>query len=505
MTPRSSAVRPEHEVLADLASLCASPGYIHVVALLSFRHAIVVFGDELTAQAMSRQFSGNHIIPAEITTLIGLMMQAPINFALPGSDAMARYLERTEALLHELHEAIVQPGTEFILAELESEAPSSPFTAGKVLREIMFYGGLSAYAFQYRDMAPQRYSADADWLLANRGVRLDVAHAVCRTVVKILQERVVHTVASFVDAPPEHGSMLSGFTFSSSELASRVCLPIGDVLAVLDAFSLPEDERNSAFTSLHEFNVAYAYPLIRKSDDEFVLLQHYSFAEAFYSTPSYWILGDEAYTPQAARHRGDFTEKFAFDRLVHVFGPGYVFRNVEIVESKGTTIGEIDVLVLFGDHAIVVQAKSKRLTLAARSGNEVELRKDFKGAVEDAVAQARKCADAIVEPAVTLVARDGSRVPLASGLRSVLPVCVVADHYPALAFQSSQFLDLKGYGVRGSCPHDRSLRSGHDHRDVGVAVTAAELPDSARSFRGETPVRARACPVGLPPPAEPLA
>ena len=158
--------------------------------------------------------------------------------------------------------------------------------------------------------------------------------------------------------------------------------------AVLRAFSLPKEERNSGFTSLNRFNVAYAYPLIPKSADEFVLLQHYSIAEAFYNTPFYWMLADDAYASVASRNRGEFTEAFAYQKLIQLFGERHVFRNVDIQKSKRETLGEIDVLVIFGDQAIVLQAKSKMLTLEARSGNETELRKDFKAAVQDAADQA---------------------------------------------------------------------------------------------------------------------
>ena len=46
--------------------------------------------------------------------------------------------------------------------------------------------------------------------------------------------------------------------------------------------------------------------------------------------------------------------------------------------GKGKKVGEIDVLVIFGDRAIVLQAKSKRLTLEARKGNDNQIKDDFK-------------------------------------------------------------------------------------------------------------------------------
>jgi hypothetical protein len=58
-----------------------------------------------------------------------------------------------------------------------------------------------------------------------------------------------------------------------------------------------------------------------------------------------------------------------------VFDDERVYGNVDIRETKATKTGEIDVLVVWGDRAIVVQAKSKRLMLEARKGNDQVMRR----------------------------------------------------------------------------------------------------------------------------------
>ena len=85
-----------------------------------------------------------------------------------------------------------------------------------------------------------------------------------------------------------------------------------------------------------------------------------------------------------------------------------MFQNVELLKSKGEVLGEIDVLVIFGNRAIVLQAKSKKLTLQARKGNDLQLQSDFKAAVQDSVDQAFACADLLDDPSVTLRCRDGT-------------------------------------------------------------------------------------------------
>src|SRR5207253_11321802 len=96
---------------------------------------------------------------------------------------------------------------------------------------------------------------------------------------------------------------------------------------------------------------------------------------------------DKDYAAEAMKHRGQITEDFSRERLEKVFGKDRVHANVDIIESKGKKAGEIDVLVLFGNRAIVLQAKSKRLTLEARKGNDKQIRDDFKKSIQDSYSQ----------------------------------------------------------------------------------------------------------------------
>jgi len=98
------------------------------------------------------------------------------------------------------------------------------------------------------------------------------------------------------------------------------------------------------------------------------------------------------------------------------------------------------VLVVWGDRAIIVQSKSKRLTLAARKGNDQVIRDDFKKSVQDAYDQAAQCAKCLGDDRFTLRVGDGREVALPRELKEIYVFCVVADHYPALSFQARQFL-----------------------------------------------------------------
>ena len=258
----------------------------------------------------------------------------------------------------------------------------------------------------------------------------------CLGIGELLNTRLYETLKSLRDESREEWTLLPGFVFSSYELASRTRLPIDSVRAFIEAFTLQPRKRNTGFNRLNEFNIATAYPFLRKDADEFVALQYYSVSEALYDTPFYWMCEDKAYAPTASRNRGDFAESFAAERLSRVFGAGRVFQNVEVLASKRTTLGEIDVLAMLGSHAIVVQAKSKKLTLAARKGNDGLLRRDFQTAIQSAVDQSFACANALCDGSVTLRTKEGRRVPINGQPQAVFPVALVAEHYPALAGSS---------------------------------------------------------------------
>ena len=435
-------MRSEQAIFDELAALCRSKGFIHAVAFLCFQNNFIHCNDELRAEDMAPMFSDTRLIRTEMTTLIGLMMRAPIDFTLPPPELLSRYIEQSQKLLEELHEAMIAVAKRNISLENAAEPGNSPFIPGEVLREPIFYSGESAYSFQYRDLAPRKYGADAAWLLQNENIDLDVSREVCRSLKVVLDKRVNETLKSLKDQSMPEWTMLPGFTFSCDEIAARINRPVESVRAVVAAFTVPDGERNDTFTSLHSFNVAYEYPFIRLGPDQLILLQYYGISEALYETPFYWMCADEAYASTALQHRGEFTESFAAQRLTQVFGSDRVFKNVEIFKSKGEVLGEIDVLVCFGNRAIVLQAKSKKLTLAARKGNDRLLQHDFKTAIQRAVDQAFACAELLGDPSVALRCKDGQAVPLTERPKTVFPVSVVADHYPALALQALQFLNV---------------------------------------------------------------
>ena len=87
-------MRSEQEIFDDLAAVLCSPrGFIHAVAFICFRDTIVSYSDELKAEDMDQLFLKSRLLRTEVTTLIGLMMRAPIDFILPTPEASSDYIE----------------------------------------------------------------------------------------------------------------------------------------------------------------------------------------------------------------------------------------------------------------------------------------------------------------------------------------------------------------------------------------------------------------------------
>jgi hypothetical protein len=432
-------MRTEQEIFEELGQLCTSPGYIHALAYICLSDNFVWYAESgISKDDLLQKYSWDRLIRAEITILIGLLVKKPIVSSPPALDKLHQYVDETYKLMGELHEAI---SPSLRLADAGSHTPTAVLTTPNnenVFREPILYSGESAYSSQFRDFAVPKYAADDDWLERYKGFRIAEARDVVRAFMKLQDENLTNVVHKLKNMPPEERWVLDGFSVELHELAKRAGHPVARVSNVLAAFTLPEGELNAGFQSVHDFNIVSAKPLFKR-DDLFVLFEQYGLVQALYDSPFYWMLEDATYKDVALQHRGEFAEKFVRERLAHVFGVNKVFRDIKIVDAKGQDLTDIDVLALFADRAVVVQAKSKRLTLQARKGSDVHIRADFQKAVQDAYDQGLKAAAAITTTGHAFVEASGTKLALPH-IREAFIITVVSDHYPALTFQAEEYL-----------------------------------------------------------------
>jgi hypothetical protein len=436
----------EREIFLELEALCTAPGFVHAIAYISSRDNIISYTDEMKVDDLRPLHGRERLVRNEVNALIGLMVKSNIDYTLPDEFTLGSYVARCQDLLEKIHEAM--RGAEWKSLRLRNQGATpehddlnGDLSSGEMMREAIFYGGESAYAFHYRDLAPLRYGRDDPWIISHMGFSIKDAAAVVKAVGHLLNEKSADVFHAANRSRPFAQTFLPGHEFSAAEVVAKSKLPLETVEKIMTAFAYPEGERNAQFNAVDDHNMAAIRPLIRRGDD-YILFNIYDLSEVLYQAPFFWIWKDEPYRPTAQKNRGAFTEDFAEARLVSVFGRANVQVNVNLLRSKDV-LGEFDALVFFGDLAIVLQAKSKQLTAAARKGNEAKLLSDFGGAVQKACDQGYDCGKLLLDPSVRLEDANGVQLAKPTTISRVYVVCLIADHYPALSAQAREYLKFK--------------------------------------------------------------
>ena len=273
------STRAEQEIFDELAGLCASPGYAHAIAYLCSRDNMIWYSGEMKSKDMQHLFSKSRLIRTETSTLIGLMLKSPIDVTLPQPPVLEKYIEATEALLEEIHHAMSVSFWQDIDPTVIAEAGFNPFTRGAALREPIFYGGESAYSFQYRDFSPAKYANDDPWLIANKGFSIQEARNIVFAVSRLQDEKAIAVMRAMRGKAQETWTFLPGNAFLVQEVADYGHIDPVIVDRVLSAFAVLPGVTNEQFKALHDFNIANASPLIRMPDGNFLLFHIYSLVE----------------------------------------------------------------------------------------------------------------------------------------------------------------------------------------------------------------------------------
>lgn len=438
--------REESVILQDLAKLAWSPGYVHAVAHICHRDNIIHINGKLKPSDMDHLFSGERLIRTELTTLIGLMVKQPLDLTPQQVDVIEGYVKRTDALMEELHNSMSYPMFAAMFEAVKTgSAPPNPWH-GSAMREPIFYGAESAYAFQYRDFAPEKYGADDDWMLKNKGFTSGQARTVAKMMCSLMDEKGTRLLIETRTTSSSPSTWLPSFEFSVDEVTLRSGVAREVVDAFFRAFLFAGD--NSGFKEVGDFNEVAARPLLLTDHGTVLLFSHYAICEAIYESPFHWMWQDEDYRPTSVKHRGEFIEQFAARRLRSVFGQQNVHTNVNLYRAAGrNNVAEVDVLVIYGDRLIILQAKAKKLTIAARKGNDLQLKTDFAAAIQKSYDQGWTCANEVLTHGCRLIDEAGNEVKLAPSIKEVFLFNLVSEHYPALAFQARQSLKFEATDV----------------------------------------------------------
>ncbi len=448
-------MKTEQEIFNEIETLSRQDGFWEIIAFFCWKDTYIHFsGDTLNAEVFAQQFDKSRLSRTELSTLIGIACKSGFKAKKLEVDELKERTEYLWQLLEELHSSMSpRQDIAHLLAKYnpQNNIPPPDFSTfmrelspcnglNPMMREAIFYGGNCTFKHQYRDLAKRRYSYDDEWIQENKGFNISQAATVISAIEKIQLDKVNQLISSTKSGPLSYH--LPAFIFDINELIKESNLHEMIVKAVISAFSASPKEGMDCFKSIDDFNHRNAFPIIKIEEGRFATFQTYSLWETLYESPFFWFNSDKKYKALASQNRGAFTEAFTAERLSLVFGKEHVLTNIDIFNGKNKA-GEIDVLVTFGKFALVVQAKSKKLTIEARKGNSKQLESDFKSAIQDANNQAFLCSTLLQSEECIFKDAAGIEVNISSHFKVILPVCILSDHFPALSAQTRHFLKSK--------------------------------------------------------------
>ncbi len=428
------------EIIHELEQLVKEAGYLYSLAIMAHRDLSVDVNEILGINWYER------ISFREFSFLVGLLTKQVLTRDMPSTEVINRHIESTYKLLQQLHECHMDPLKDLLPEALENSEckPEKEkvrdfkklFGSGQWMTEPMFYGAAGAYGFQFLELASRRYVLDDEWLVEKKKCNAVNMAALTQEVKELLEKK-----ARELSRPSNHEdacrAALSVLCFKSDELVS-----VGAEArnAFLQNFSMTPGVDNQHFFYPGSYNRAESHPLIALGNDEYFLPVWFNLAQSVYESPFYWMVSDSEYKETSFRHRGEATEAICCEMLLTVCGSNRVFKNVKVSRNKGQLISDVDVLAILGNKAIIIQAKSKKLTELARQGDESKLRSDFREGIQKAYDQGIACRNAILDHSAVFTSATGETIHIDEAINDAYIVCVTSDEYPAVIHHVDAYL-----------------------------------------------------------------
>ena len=430
--PRSSA-----EIFEDLRKLAQTDGALHEISAIVYRDWVVTVDPKegRVADAPEKRWSTSKLNKNELMLLLGLAVQSESDRTYSAQVGDDTFAVRADQFLRELHDRVLADQASIFDHET-NRFIESPNSIGPMAREAIYYGADSFYLHQFWKFSRLRYRDDATWLLQNAGLSIRPMIDISKFIVDRVNQQM--TAVGYMRSEGHefsHGDLTNSLLISKTDVRKKFGQKSNEFFA---KFATPVTGANSGFTDPFAINAVSISPIIDLGEHLYVPNQYRLF-ETIYESPFYWMMDDKAYVDTEAEHRGAFLEKTAAHIFRSVFGVENVYENVTIRQSAKDIAGEVDALVVYGEFVLVVQAKSKRVTLKARAGDTEALKADFEGAIQAPYRQALKCAE-LIRAGADCLTKDG-KVLAFSSLPRLFPVVVLSDPFPASALLSKLLLE----------------------------------------------------------------
>ena len=435
---KSKPDRDDIAMFADLEQLSQEPGFIYSFCLMVARF-LWMSTDEVAEINWTERPNQE-----EFSLLLGLLVKRPVRLdVIPSNEVILEHAQRTIDLLEELHLFLSSPS----LPEDGSNADDPDhltrmvekygewMNSGRGMIEPIFYGGQGAYDFQFLEMASKRYAADERWILQHKGASLEAFAGIAESLELTTLERL-RAIKPGVTLQEESKAVVHAMTFGPNDLPQTGRQSMEHFVR---EFSFTPGDINGNFNAIGDYNEVLSRPVMAIGGDQFCIPIYPNLPKAIYDNPYYWMVDDEQYRDTALENRGDATESITHDLLTPVFGSRWVFKGVKVAEGKAD-VTDIDVLAVSGNKAVIVQCKSKKLTIDARRGDGRALRVDFTRAVQDAYDQGITARRALLDGSYRLKDAGGAAISLPHELDEVYILCLTGDYYPAILTQARVYL-----------------------------------------------------------------
>lgn len=425
--------RSQNDIIKDLERMTHADGFVYTFCYLVLE-SIWIPQEEIEDIDWFHRLNSQ-----ELSFLLGLMVKRPLNVSRYPSSVEEIHSQASAVtdLMEELHKA-----TTFLSATADLEKFPEGYTSwlksGTGMVEPIFYGGDGAYDFQYLEMAEKRYVHDKKWIKNHLGIGLEDMLEISRQL-KQLSNNQISGIQAELSFAEQCEQILAVFLFGPDDIQG---ISNDSVQCFLQRFTVTPGTVNENFHTVGEYNVVHSHPILRLDTERYFLPIYSNLPQSIYESPYYWMMGDKGYKAVALGNRGNATEEIAHELLAQVFGEQNVYRNVKVTNRK-QDVTDIDVLAVAGNKAVIVQAKSKKLTERARRGDGRSLQQDFKGAIQRAYEQALLSREAVLDKNASLTNVEGLPIDIDEAIDDAYIVCVTGDHYPAVTTQLKAFLEKK--------------------------------------------------------------
>lgn len=461
---RKSLAIMDRKVLID--GLISEMADVNVIDLLSI----------LSAESFSfpEDMFERNFTQAHLEYIAGLASSLPYkkDAEIPSRDRIEAIKKTALEVLQSYFLEYLPPSLEAVTSMTDREIQEKECS----LRMLMYYLFVrgEGYPDQLWKASVDQYAPHNDFLRTRFGFSIEEAVEVFRWLIKKIEEKANAHFRSSISIAKESMSKYKRWRtgdITNSELLSAIKeIRSSDLYARLEAhnkatkeiflfriseledvfgsevtrcfvnrFGARMGEINRNFLEPKDFNELNAKPILIV-DDEFVFIPvPMLLFQAPLKTLHYDLIQDSTYHQKYEAQRGEYLEKNVCNCFGRIFGFPNLYSNLRYGPGEQD---EVDLLIRFDTKLLIVECKSKSLTLPARQGSPTDIDNDFTKAVQAAYDQARRARGYILRnKEAEFRMRNGGKLVIGSeSINEIFLVCLLSESFSFLATDLSGIL-----------------------------------------------------------------